>query len=610
MSLDIQNLVLRLDEQLILDHVSLHVNDGERVGLVGSSGSGKSMLLRAATGLLPVRAQVSGSCVLGSMQTVGASDESLAHFRGKYVGVVFQQANRALNPMLSVEEQISLPLRIHYHLDADDVHNRVLTMLDKVGLPQNIASQRTFELSGGQQQRVGIATALITSPRLILADEPTTALDSVTQRDVVRMLASLVDDMGASMLFVTHDFSVLSHAAKRCYVLDSGRLVDSADVQDLLENPHVTSTLQLVSAAKKLTLRSQKLDSTKVNSIKFTAENSNIENSNSKSSNSENNNTENNNIENNNSRITKDSGNSTDLALIVAKNIHVILGHGKRCAEVLKGVDVCVRAGESLAIIGGSGSGKTTLIRSILGLQEISAGSIAYDGKILHSVHSTNNTNNANNTNSANNANCVSNSTNTQNYVNNSTILSKCKKISAYDMLRKETSLVFQHPFAALDPRWTVRSSVAEPLEIWRKSLRLDNETIRQRVDDALILVGLPPKDFAERYPHELSGGQAQCVCIARALINNPRVLVADEPMSAIDVAERTRILDAFAAIRKERPTMSCIFVSHDLGMIQHVATRVMVLHDGEVVESGSVSDVLNRPQHDYTRALVNAASM
>ena len=593
MSLDIQNLVLRLDEQLILDHVSLHVNDGERVGLVGSSGSGKSMLLRAATGLLPVRAQVSGSCVLGSMQTVGASDESLAHFRGKYVGVVFQQANRALNPMLSVEEQISLPLRIHYHLDADDVHNRVLTMLDKVGLPQNIASQRTFELSGGQQQRVGIATALITSPRLILADEPTTALDSVTQRDVVHMLASLVDDMGASMLFVTHDFSVLSHAAKRCYVLDSGRLVDSADVQDLLENPHVTSTLQLVSAAKKLTLRSQKLDSTKVNSIKFTAENSNIEN----------NNTENNNIENNN-RITKDSGNSTDLALIVAKNIHVILGHGKRCAEVLKGVDVCVRAGESLAIIGGSGSGKTTLIRSILGLQEISAGSIAYDGKILHSVHSTNNTN------SANNANCVSNSTNTQNYVNNSTILSKYKKISAYDMLRKETSLVFQHPFAALDPRWTVRSSVAEPLEIWRKSLRLDNETIRQRVDDALILVGLPPKDFAERYPHELSGGQAQCVCIARALINNPRVLVADEPMSAIDVAERTRILDAFAAIRKERPTMSCIFVSHDLGMIQHVATRVMVLHDGEVVESGSVSDVLNRPQHDYTRALVNAASM
>lgn len=603
MSLDIQNLVLRLDEQLILDHVSLHVNDGERVGLVGSSGSGKSMLLRAATGLLPVRAQVSGSCVLGSAQTVGASDESLARLRGKYVGVVFQQANRALNPMLSVEEQISLPLRIHYHLDADDVHNRVLTMLDKVGLPQNIASQRTFELSGGQQQRVGIATALITSPRLILADEPTTALDSVTQRDVVRMLASLVDDMGASMLFVTHDFSVLSYAAKRCYVLDSGRLVDSADVQDLLEHPHVTSTLQLVSAAKKLTLRSQKLDSMKVNSIKFTAGNSN----------SENNNTENSNIENNNSKSTKDSENSTDSALIVAKNIHVILGRGKRCAEVLKGVDVCVRAGESLAIIGGSGSGKTTLIRSMLGLQEISAGNIAYDGAILHSVHSTNNTNNANNTNSANNANnanCVSNSTNTQDCINNSTILSKYKKISAYDMLRKETSLVFQHPFAALDPRWTVRSSVAEPLEIWRKSLRLDNETIRQRVDDALILVGLPPKDFAERYPHELSGGQAQCVCIARALINNPRVLVADEPMSAIDVAERTHILDAFAAIRKERPTMSCIFVSHDLGMIQHVATRVMVLHDGEVVESGSVSDVLNRPQHDYTRALVNAASM
>lgn len=549
MSLNIQNLTLNLGKKTILNNVSLHVEDGERVGLVGASGSGKSMLLRAATGLLPSETKISGSCILGGVQTVGASDENLARLRGKYVGVVFQQANRALNPMLSVEEQISLPLRIHYQLDADDVHNRVCVMLEKVGLPQNIISKRTFELSGGQLQRVGIATALITSPRLILADEPTTALDSVTQKEVVNMLTSLVDNMGASMLFVTHDFSVLSKAAKRCYVLDSGRLVDSAEVQDLLENPRVTSTKQLVDAAKKLTLRAQKIDSQNVSRESATTESASRESA------------------------TTENVSRENSALLTAKNIHVTLGRALARAEVLKGVNLELFKGESLAIIGGSGSGKTTLIRAMLGLQKISDGIVTYDSQIVNS--STNH-----------------------------------KKISYYSALRKETSLVFQHPFAALDPRWTVLKSVAEPLNIWRKSLKLDDATIEQRVCEMLKLVGLNPKDFLERYPHELSGGQAQCVAIARALINNPRVLVADEPMSAIDVAERTRILDAFAAIRKERPTMSCVFVSHDLGMIQNLATRVIVLNDGEIVESGRVSDVLNSPQNDYTRALVNAAIM
>lgn len=542
MSLDIRNLSLSLGDTRILNNVSLSVADGERVGLVGSSGSGKSMLLRAATGLLPSSAHITGSCKLGETQTVGASDDLLARLRGKYVGVVFQQANRALNPMLSVEEQISLPLRLHYQLDPQDIHRRVCLMLEKVGLASKLASQRTFELSGGQQQRVGIATALITSPRLILADEPTTALDSVTQRDVVDMLTSLVDDMGASMLFVTHDFSVLSRAAQRCYVLDSGRLVDSADVQDLLKNPQVASTKQLVEAARKLTLRVTQCDT-------FGSE-KRYENSN-------------------------ENSNESNEILLSAKNIHVTLGHERNRTEILKGVDLSLRVGESLAIIGGSGSGKTTLIRAILGLQKISEGSVSYDGKIVNSAESS---------------------------------ADFSAKSSAN--IRKETAIVFQHPFAALDPRWTVRSSVAEPLNIWKKSLQLDDATINKRVDDVLKLVGLNPNDFAKKYPHELSGGQAQCVAIARALINNPRVLIADEPMSAIDVAERTRILDAFSAIRAQHPNMVCVFVSHDLGMIQHLAERVIVLKEGKIVESGSVKEVLSNPQHDYTKDLVKASML
>lgn len=557
MSLDIKGLSLSIGSSRILSDVSLNVKDGERVGLVGSSGSGKSMLLRAAIGLVPSNCKITGSCHVGNAQTVGANDSALANIRGKYVGVVFQQADRALNPIMSVSEQIALPLRLHYNLDEDDIQNRVKVMLEKVGLGANILNKRTFELSGGQMQRVGIATALITCPKLILADEPTTALDSVTQKDVVNMLTSLVDNMGASMLFVTHDFSVLSSAATRCYVLDSGRLVDSARVGELLENPKVHSTKQLVFAARALSLSK--------NSSNFY----------------------NNDLSFDNKSDSNKNDSSKDDCIFNAKNVHVVLGSSKNRVEALKGVDFNLKVGESLALIGGSGSGKTTLIRSLLGLQEISEGRIEYCGKVVETVENAKKLN---------------------------------LKDSAYVNMRRQCSLVFQHPFAALDPRWTVRKSVAEPLEIWRKNMSFDSNTVDSRdvdshaidskVDDVLNLVGLNPKVFAGRYPCELSGGQAQCVAIARALINNPRVLVADEPMSAIDVAERTRILDAFNVIRANRSNMACVFVSHDLGMIQHLASSVVVLKDGVVVESGRVSQILTNPKHSYTRELIDAATL
>lgn len=543
MSVDIKNLSVDLNGVRLLDNVTLEVKDGERVGLVGSTGSGKSMLLRAITGLLPKNAEISGSLIVGTKQVVGAKDEDLALMRGKYVGVVFQQANRALNPLLSVEQQVSLPLLMHYNLDSHDVHDRVISMLQKVGLSSKLASKRTYELSGGQQQRVGIATALITYPRLILADEPTTALDCVTQRDVLNILTSLVDDMGASMLFVTHDFSVLSHAVNRCYVLDSSRVVDSAKVKDLLENPSVKSTKQLVYAARKLSLSGVEVGGG-VGDGAVGGEGAGV-------------------------GVGNDGVGVGDIsvksALICAKNIHVKFGKSKNCSEVLSGVDLELNSGESLAIIGGSGSGKTTLIKALLGLQETSSGSITYD----------------------------------------------CESIkNSVSKLRKESSLVFQHPFASLDPKWTVQESVAEPLEIWKKQLHIDSTSIHSKVKLALKTVGLDPLIFAKKYPFELSGGQAQCVAIARALISNPRILVADEPMSAIDVAERMRILDVFTKVRCENKNMTCIFVSHDLGMIQYLATRVIVLNEGKVVESGRVNEVLNNPKHAYTKSLIKAATL
>lgn len=278
MSVDVQGLNIAIGGKPIVTDVDLSIADGERVGLIGSSGSGKSMISKAMLGLLPLNASVSGSIVfggaraaevpqsrggegavaLGDMQVVGASERELADLRGRYVGTVFQNPSRSLNPVMTVAQQVGLPLYLHYDLSFQERVERIKAMLDKVGLPQDVLLKYPHELSGGQQQRVGIATALITSPRFIIADEPTTALDSITQRQIVDLLTSLVDDAGASMLFITHDFSVLARATTRCYVLESGRIVDSGATADLLTNPSTPESERLVSAARSLTLHSPK----------------------------------------------------------------------------------------------------------------------------------------------------------------------------------------------------------------------------------------------------------------------------------------------------------------------------------------------------------------
>ena len=252
--LDVRDLNVTIGGHAVLKRVSLHVDAGERVGLIGASGSGKSMLVKAVTGLLPRTARVDGSLNIGGKRVDTMDDAELADLRGRYAGLVFQNPGAALNPVLTVEQQVCLPLRLHYDLDADERHDRAMTMLERVGLPGRLAGAYPHELSGGQQQRVGIATALITSPRLIIADEPTTALDAIVQRSIIDLLVSLVESAGASMLFITHDFAVLSRATTRCVVIDGGRVVETGGTEDLLRNPGELATYALVRAAKLLTL--------------------------------------------------------------------------------------------------------------------------------------------------------------------------------------------------------------------------------------------------------------------------------------------------------------------------------------------------------------------
>lgn len=254
MSAVIRHLNIAINGKPIVDDVDLDIADGERVGLVGSSGSGKSMIARAMMGLLPATAQVTGSVELGGTQIVGASDAAVADLRGRYVGMVFQNPSAALNPVMTVAQQVGLPLYLHYDLSLTERSERVTAMLAKVGLGEDVLAKYPHELSGGQRQRVGIATALVTSPRLIIADEPTTALDSITQRQIVDLLTSLVDESGASMLFITHDFAVLARATTRCYVLDGGSIAETGTTASLLQAPASEPARRLVDAARLLTL--------------------------------------------------------------------------------------------------------------------------------------------------------------------------------------------------------------------------------------------------------------------------------------------------------------------------------------------------------------------
>ena len=254
MSAVIRHLNIAINGKPIVDDVDLDIADGERVGLVGSSGSGKSMIARAMMGLLPATAQVTGSVELGGTQVIGASDAAVADLRGRYVGMVFQNPSAALNPVMTVAQQVGLPLYLHYDLSLTERSERVTAMLAKVGLGEDVLAKYPHELSGGQRQRVGIATALVTSPRLIIADEPTTALDSITQRQIGDLLTSLVDESGASMLFITHDFAVLNRATTRCYVLENGRIEESGDTTALLDHPHTDAGHRLVQSARALSL--------------------------------------------------------------------------------------------------------------------------------------------------------------------------------------------------------------------------------------------------------------------------------------------------------------------------------------------------------------------
>ena len=537
--------------------VSLEVGTGEIVGLVGESGSGKTLTALSVLRLLPPSARVTGRILLASLEeSAGSGDlltlpeRELRRVRGGRVGFIFQEPMAALNPVYTIGFQIAEAVRAHRPVSRKEALSEAARLLDRVALAdaRRRIDDYPHQLSGGQRQRVGIAMALAAGPDLLLADEPTTALDVTIQAQILDLLDDLRADLGLSILLITHDLGIVAERCDRVAVMYQGEIVETAGVEELFAAPGHGYTKMLLGALTPTPTPDTDehgLSPTRTDVSETTAS---VRESRCPSV------------------SVRGESPTAPLAAVreLSKEYPIRRGLFQRRLGTLKAVDrvdLEIRKGECLALVGESGSGKTTLGRCLIRLIEPTSGSVLFDGEDLLALGP--------------------------------------RELRAR---RRRFQMVFQDPWGSLDPRQRVGAIVAEPLEVFEE---LGREGTASRVAELLAAVGLDPV-LAGRWPHELSGGQRQRVGIARALAAGPDLLVADEPVSALDVSIRSQILDLLASLRR-RLGLALLFVSHDLGAVARLADRVAVLYQGRIVELSTVEDLFRRPQHPYTVSLLAA---
>ncbi|MBL4807742.1 MAG: ABC transporter ATP-binding protein [Rhodobacteraceae bacterium] len=515
--LSIKNLTISFnDDAPVVQDVTLHIQAGETVAIVGESGSGKSVTALSTVALLPESAKMSGAISFEGIEMLGADQHTLQGIRGNDISFIFQEPMTSLNPLHTIEKQVSESLALHQNMRGPQARDRVLELLAKVGITdaESRLSAYPHQLSGGQRQRVMIAMALANRPKLLIADEPTTALDVTIQAQILELLADLQRDEGLSILFITHDLGIVRKIADRVYVMQEGRIVESGETNAIFERSSHAYTTKLLNAAP--SGRPAPVPDGAAEVLK-----------------------------------TKDLRVWFPIQRGIMKRT---VGHIKAVNKA----DLTIRAGETLGIVGESGSGKTTVALAVLRLLK-SSGTINFNGQDI------------------------------QGWRNN-----------AMRPLRKDMQIVFQDPFGSLSPRMTVEEIIAEGLGV--HGLKADTNTIT----DALLEVGLDP-DFRDRYPHEFSGGQRQRIAIARAIILKPKLLVLDEPTSALDMTVQVQIVDLLRELQ-QRYSLAYLFISHDLRVVRALSHKVLVMKDGDIVESGSVDDIFNHPKAKYTQELLMAA--
>jgi ATPase components of various ABC-type transport systems, contain duplicated ATPase len=504
----------------VVKNVSFSVFPGETVGIVGESGSGKTLVAKSIMGLEPPAIQRrSGSIRFEREDITRLSPLELRRLRGARMGMVFQEPMTSLNPSMKIGQQMEEGLALHRKdLSKEQRRDLVLDMLRRVGIrePQKAVTAYPHEFSGGMRQRIMLASVMLLKPALLVADEPTTALDAVVQRDVLDLMTSLTRAHGTAVLMISHDLAMVARYTDRIIVMCKGEIVEEGKTQDLLDRPQHQYTRKLLATMpRRLPKREISVSSPPVVEVRDLV------------------------IEYGGSR-----------SLFRAGDVK----------QVLHSVSLSVRPREVVALVGGSGSGKTTLGRTIAGLIEPSSGEIRFSGETVR------------------------------------------RDSPNWIQYRLNCQMVFQDPYSSLDPRMRIAEIVGEALRLMPD---MSHEERQARVQEILEEVGLGG-NFAQRYPHELSGGQRQRVAIARALVRRPSFVVADEPVSALDVTVRAQVLDLFAQMQ-DRYGFSCLFISHDLGVVEQIADRVVVMKDGRIVEEGDRDTIFDHPQHPYTIELLSA---
>jgi microcin C transport system ATP-binding protein len=509
-------------ERLAVDRVSFDIAKGETLALVGESGSGKSVTALSIMKLLPYPAahHPSGSIRFKATELLGMSERQIRHVRGNNITVIFQEPMTSLNPLHTIEKQIGEILLLHRGLTGETARARIIELLDQVGIPDPETRLRSYphQLSGGQRQRVMIAMALANEPDLLIADEPTTALDVTVQAQILKLLKELQERLGMAMLFITHDLGIVRKLADNVCVMKDGKIVERGPVERVFTAPQHPYTRALLAAEPKPDPAPISPDAPIV-------------------------------IE------------SKDLKVwfpIKRGVLRRVVGHIK----AVDGISFEVRKGETLGIVGESGSGKTTLGLAVLRL-------VSSDGRIV--------------------------------FLGHSLAGLKFKEMLPF---RRDMQIVFQDPYGSLSPRMSVGNIIEEGL--WVHQPKLSAADREARVIAALSDVGLDP-ETRFRYPHEFSGGQRQRVAIARTIVLEPSFIVLDEPTSALDMLIQAQMVDLLRDLQKRR-NLTYMFISHDLRVVAALASRLVVMRHGKVVEEGPAADLFSRPQSDYTRALFAAA--
>ncbi len=490
------------------------------MGIVGESGSGKSQLVKALTGLSSGR--VEGRVLFDGRDLVSQPEARLVTVRGRRIAYILQDPMSALNPYFRIQMQLTEVARVHLGLPRAEARERALKMLQRVRIPEPERRIRSFphELSGGQRQRVVIAMALMANPVLLIADEPTTALDATVRLRILDLVRTLCHDHDLSSILITHDIAVASRIADETLVMQQGRIVERGPTRQVLTAPAHPCTQALIRNTPSLSCPVERA-------------------------------------------VAKASGQP----LLVVDDLGVryptgsMLRRGKGF-QAVKGVSFRISRGETLGIVGESGSGKSTIARALLRLAPVTSGEITWRGR-------------------------------------------RVQKLDERDFrpLRREIQTVFQDPFASLNPRMRMRELVAEPL--WTHAPALSPRDVRDRVRSAIEAVGLEPA-MAGRFPHEFSGGQAQRIAIARAIISDPSLLICDEAVSALDVTVQALVLDLIADLQR-RLKLAILFISHDLAVVRQVADRILVLKAGQVCELAERDRLFGSPQHSYTRRLLES---